>query len=247
MMITNAPQAVDQARAPRRLGLLAIPVLSTAFGFVGSFTIGQPALAAFGLLWGIAAMLAAPRLARRGALSPTQANAPIYVMLPLACIVLGGSIIGHLAGPTPIAFLQLLQQPGYGFFFYAFHGPFEWLLMPWALMANWGHPARRKLLIVAAVIFYLGRTASALYFAPNALYWGGHPAEAAEHLDQLAVWIRLDLIRVVLQDVVTAALMLAAALHLKFGPLPSRVASSAEEVEQTRSRRRAGTSPPANQ
>ena len=215
-MITNAPEAAENQARTRRLTLVAIPVMSTAFGFIGSFTIGQPALAGFGLLWGIVAMLVAPRLARRGALSASQANAPVYVMLPLACIVLGGSIIGHLAGPTPSAFLQLLQQPGYGIFFYAFHGPFEWLLMPWALMVNWHRPARRRLLVVAAVIFYLGRTASALYFAPNAIYWGQHPVEAAEHLDQLALWIRLDLIRVVLQDTVTAALMLIAALHPKF-------------------------------
>jgi len=76
-------------------------------------------------------------------------------MLPLACIALGGAIMGHLAGPTPTAFLQLVQQPGYGLFFYALHGPFEWLLMPWALMVNWPYPTRRRLLIVAAVIFYL--------------------------------------------------------------------------------------------
>lgn len=200
-----------------RIGLVAIPVLSTAFGFIGGYTIGQqPALAGFGLLWGLVAMLVAPRLARRGARSPGQANIPVHVMLPMACIVLGGSIIGHLAGPTPTTFLQLLEQPGYGLFFYAFHGPFEWLLMPWALMVNWHHPTRRRLLVAAAVIFYLGRVASALYFAPNAIYWGSHPADAAAHLDQLALWIRLDLIRVVVQDTATATLLLLAALHHRF-------------------------------
>ena len=114
-----------------------------------------------------------------------------------------------------LARVQLLQQPGYGLFFYALHGPFEWLLMPLALMVNWLHPTRRRLLIVAAVIFYLGRVASALYFAPAALYWGRHPAEAAAHLDQVALWIGLDLIRVIVQDTVTAALLLVAALHHK--------------------------------
>jgi hypothetical protein len=83
-------------------------------------------------------------------------------------------------------------------------------------MVNWPHPTRRRLLIVAAVIFYLGRVASALYFAPVAIYWGGHPAEAAAHLDQVALWIRLDLIRLILQDTVIAALLLLAALHPKF-------------------------------
>jgi len=137
-------------------------------------------------------------------------------MLPLACIALGGAIMGHLAGPTPTAFLQLVQQPGYGLFFYALHSPFEWLLMPWALIVNWHHPTRRWLLIVAAVIFYLGRVASALYFAPTAIYWARLPAEASGHLDQVALWIRLDLIRLIFQDTVNTALVLLAALHHKF-------------------------------
>jgi hypothetical protein len=222
-MSADAPQATDSLKQTRhRLGLVAIPVLSTAFGYVGGYTIDQQLLmAGFGLLWGVVAMLLAPRLARRGACSAGQANTPVYVMLPLALIVLGGSILGHLAGPTPTAFLQLLQQPGYGLFFFALHVPFEWLLMPWALMVNWHHPTRRRLLIVAAMIFYLGRVASALYFAPAAIYWGLHPAEAAAHLDQVALWIRLDLIRLILQDTVNAALLLLAALHPKF-----RLASS---------------------
>jgi hypothetical protein len=217
-MSANSPQATDTPNQTRhRLGLVAIPVLSTTFGFVSGYTIGQQLLmAGFGLLWGVVAMLVAPRLARRGARSAGLANTPVYVMVPLACIVLGGAILGHLAGPTPTAFLQLLQQPGFGLFFYAIHGPFEWLLMPWALMVNWPYPTRRRLLIVAAVIFYLGRATSALYFAPNAIYWGRHPAEAAAHLDQVALWIRLDLIRLILQDAVNAALLLLAALHPKF-------------------------------
>lgn len=92
--------------------------------------------------------------------------------------------------------------------------------MPWALIVNWHHPARRRLLIVAAAIFYFGRSASALYFAPTAIDWAQHPAEAADHLDQVALWIRLDLVRLILQDTLNAALLLAAALHPN--PNPSR-------------------------
>jgi hypothetical protein len=212
--VLEAPDSPSQAR--HRLRLIAIPVLSTAFGYVSGYTIDQqPGMAAFGLLWGIGAMLIAPHLARRGAHSAGQANAPIYVMLPLACMVLGGSILGHLAGSTPPTFLQLLQQPGYGLFFYALHSPFEWLLMPWALIVNWHDSTRRRLLLVAAIIFYLGRIASALYFAPAAISWGQHPAEAAAHFDHVALWIRLDLIRLIVQDTVNAALLLFVALHHK--------------------------------
>jgi hypothetical protein len=204
-----------------RAALVVVPLLSATFGFVGGFVIHQPlAMAGFGLLWGVVVVLFAARLARRGARSTGWANAPIHVMLPLAFIVLGGSIIGHLAGPTPTTFLHLLDQPGYTTFFAALHLPFEWLLMPWALIVNWHHPARRRLLIAAAVIFYLGRCASALYFAPTALNWAAHPAEAADHLDQVAQWIRLDLVRLVLQDALNATLLLAAALHHRMSPTP---------------------------
>jgi hypothetical protein len=168
-MSANAPQATHSPSQTRhRLGLVAIPVLSTAFGYVSGYAIDQQlVMGAFGLLWGVVAMLVAPRLARWGARSAGEANAPVYVMLPLACIVLGGAILGHLAGPTPTAFLQLLQEPGYGLFFYGLHGPFEWLLMPWALIVNWPHPTRRRLLIVAAVIFSLSTTTKVMPHGPR--------------------------------------------------------------------------------
>lgn len=200
-----------------RFSLVAVPILSTAFGYIGGNVIDQRiGMAAFGLIWGIAAMRVAPRLARLGARSAGHANAPVYIMLPLACMALGGSILGHLAGPTPSGFLQLVQHDGYTLFFYALHGPFEWLLMPWALMVNWAEPRRRRLLVITATIFYAGRVTSALYFAPAALDWGDHPAEAAAEIDQVALWVHLDLVRVAVQDAVIAALLLPAALHREF-------------------------------
>lgn len=225
-MTTGAPPRTDTQPEDihprrRRLALTGIPLLGTAFGFVGGFAIGQHlALAGFGFVWGVVAMLVAPRLARRGRQSAAWADTPVLVMLPLAFIVLGGALLGHLAGPTPATFLRLLEQPGYGTFFYALHGPFEWLLMPWALIANWHHRARRRLLVITAVVFYLGRAASAVYFAPNATHWGQHPADA--QLDEVSLWIGLDLIRLVLQDALTAALLFAAALHPRLRPHPLR-------------------------
>jgi hypothetical protein len=59
-MSANAPQAVDSPDQTRdhRLGLVAIPVLSTAFGYVGGYTIDQQlGMAGFALLWGVVAML----------------------------------------------------------------------------------------------------------------------------------------------------------------------------------------------
>jgi hypothetical protein len=205
---------LDDYLVMTRLALLTIPVLSSAFGLVSGRAIEQSlAMAGFGLMWGIAVMLVAPPLARRGAVSAGQANAPVYVLLLLAFVVLGAAIVVHIVGPTPTTFLQLLKQRGYGLFFYAVHGSFEWLLMPWALIVNWHYPNRRRLLIVTALFFYAGRVASALYFAPTAIYWVQNPAEAAAHLDQVALWMRLDLLRLVGQDAVTAALLVVVSLH----------------------------------
>jgi hypothetical protein len=64
-MSANTAQATDsQSPIRHRLGLVAIPVLSTAFGYISGYTIEQqPIMAGFGLLWGCVAMLVAPRLA----------------------------------------------------------------------------------------------------------------------------------------------------------------------------------------
>jgi hypothetical protein len=214
--------SVEAPRAGRtRLWLLAIPLLSAVFGFVSGHVIDQQIpMAVFGMLWGIGAMFTAPRVARRGADSDRYADAPICVLLPLTFAVLGASVIVHLLGPSPAAFLHLVKQAAYGLFFAGMHTVVEWLLMPWALMANWWRPMRRRLLIVAAGFFYLGRVASALYFAPAALEWVDNPAVAAANLDQIAVWMRLDVLRLVLQDTVIAAMVLAVAFHAQPRPAP---------------------------
>jgi hypothetical protein len=206
-----------------RFRMLFIPTLSTTFGFVTGHAIDKPwAMAGFGLFWGIAVMVVAPLIARRSAFSTAQANAPVYVMVLLAFAVLGAAIVVHVVGATPAAFLQLAQQRGYGLFFYAVHGSFEWLLMPWALIANWPDPKRRRLLIVAALFFYAGRIASALYFAPIALYWVQNPAEAAAHLDEVGEWMRWYLVRLIGQDAVMAALLAAVSLQGQRKRAPAR-------------------------
>jgi hypothetical protein len=225
-MRTNPTGAMaGQPRNRHRIGLLAIPALSTAFGYIGGQVIDQPlGMAGFGLFWGLVITAFTPSLARAGSCNPTQANLPVYIMLPLACIVLGGSLLAHIVGSTPANLLPLLEHPGYGLFFYSIHGLFEWVLMPWALIVNWHHPARRRLLIVAAVMFYAARLASALYFAPNAIAWGNDPSAAVTHVDDVALWIRLDRLRVIIQDLVIAAIMLIAALHPRLRPFHGRIA-----------------------
>lgn len=187
--------------------LLWIPVLSTAFGVAGGVGLDVVLpMAAFGLVWGLVAAAIAPRVARWG---ERRGDAALYLAVALAFVVLGGALLGGLLSPSPPRLLDLLAQESYGTFFYAFHGPFEWLLMPALLMLNWHRPARRRLIVAAAVAFYIGRVASALYFAPNALDWGDDPAAA--DLDQVRVWIDLNWVRTALQDTLTAVLLLLAA------------------------------------
>ena len=201
-----------------------LPGLGAAFGYIGGFTLGGHApLAIFGLVWGCLAANVAPRVARWAAGSPARPDLPLLVMFPLSWLVLGGAILGHLAGPTPASFLNLLKQPGYGLFFYGIHGPFEWILVPWALMANWSCPKRRSQLVLIAMVFYAGRSASAIYFAPRAIAWGAQPAMAQLMSDSVALWIRLDIIRVILQDLTTAVLLFMV-LH---GPAMSKVRQTA--------------------
>jgi hypothetical protein len=190
--------------------LVLIPVLSTAFGAAGGVTLDAVLpMAAFGLAWGLVAAVIAPRAARWGARQPARADIVLFLAVALAFVVLGGALLGDLLSTSPPGLLDLLAHESYGPFFYAFHGPFEWLLVPALLMLNWHRPGRRRLLVGAAVAFYIGRTSSALYFAPHALDWGDDPAAA--DLDQVRVWIDLNWVRTVLQDTLTATLLLLAA------------------------------------
>ena len=186
-----------------RIRFVVIPVLGTTFGAVSGVTIDQVLpMAVFGLAWGLGAATLAPRVARRGA----DSTVVPFLAVALAFVVLGGSLLGGLITPTPNDLLGLLGHAGFGSFFYAVHASFEWLLMPALLMLSWHHPRRRALAIAAAVTFYAGRCASALYFAPHALDWGDDPASA--DLDQVRLWMNLNWIRVAVQDTATAILLL---------------------------------------
>lgn len=208
----HVPPAVTvEPRPASRLPLLVIPILSTAFGAAAGRMLGAVVpMAAFGLAWGVAAATVAPRLARRGARPSVWADLPLYLAMPLAFVVLGAALLGDILAATPQAQLDLLQWPQFGLFFYAIHGPFEWILMPLVVMLNWERPARRRLVVAAAVAFYAGRLASALYFAPNALAWGADPAGAT--LDEVQMWMTLNWARTLVQDLTTAILLLLATI-----------------------------------
>lgn len=76
------------------------------------------------------------------------------------------------------------------------------------VMLNWHRPARRWLMVAAAAAFYAGRVASGLYFAPNAMDWGEDPT--IDRPEEVQLWMNLNWIRLILQDTVTAVLLLLA-------------------------------------
>jgi len=198
----------------RPLPLLSIVVLSTAFGAIsGSVVDASVAMAGFGLLWGAVALALAPRAARVGARSAMWADAPVAVAAALALVVVGGSIQALMQYTSASATVVLLQQSSSYWFFPVLHGLFEWVLLPAVLMLNWTHRTRRNLLLVTAVVFYLGRISSALYFAPHVFEWVRLPFGAplsVETLEDVQLWIKVNWLRFVFQDVLVAGLLLLA-------------------------------------
>jgi len=191
---------------------LVIPLLSALFGAISGTTIGAVVpMAVFGLAWGVLIAIIAPRLTRFGARPSVWAELPLWVAVSLAFIVLGGALLGDFLAVTPQDQMQILQFSRFGIYFAVIHTIFELLLMPLVQMLNWNRPGRRELVVGAAVVFYLRRAVSALYFAPMAIAWGNNPSLAT--LDEVQLWMNLNWVRSVGQDGITAVLLLLAALR----------------------------------
>lgn len=202
----------------RRLALLAIPLLSTTFGFVSGTAVDeQLPSAAFGLAWGVVVMLFVPRLVRRGARSPGWGDAPLYLALALAFMSLGGGIVGELLSPTTQSEFEMTREPAFGFYFASIHLTFEWLLLPAALILNWTDRPRRYLILVAALSFYVMRMVSAVYFAPTAMDWGDLPDNTVVSGDleaDVERWTMLNRwVRGPFQEWLSTALLAAAAVR----------------------------------
>jgi hypothetical protein len=198
--------------------MLAIPLLSTAFGFVtGTAVDAQVPSAIFGLVWGVVVMALAPRLVRRGAQAPGWAIAPLYLMCALAFMSLGGGIVSDLLSSTTQSDFEMARLPAFGFYFASIHITFEWLLLPAALMLNWTDRPRRYLILVAGVSFYVMRMISAVYFAPTAMDWADLPADTIVSGDlevEVQRWTTLNLwVRGPLQEWLVTALLVVATLR----------------------------------
>jgi hypothetical protein len=191
-------------RRPR--WLLFLPVVSTVFGAISGSTIDASLpFAAFGLLWGVVTVAVAPRIAERGKRSAVWANVSVYITFVLSLIALGGALLGDVITTSPQDAVGVFQKAAFGAFFATIHATFEWILLPLALAVNWSYASRRRWLIVAAALFYAGRIASSLYFAPRAMAWGADPTQAV--VDDVQLWLALNWLRTLFQDGAIAAIL----------------------------------------
>ncbi|WP_279580396.1 hypothetical protein [Fodinicola feengrottensis] len=128
-----------------------------------------------------------------------------------------GILLELMMFPNPDAYLSMIQTAGNGTVgFYATFNPLtEWILVPLALFFNWRSPVRRKIAIVAAVLYYLERVATYLYFAPAVLRWQGSQKSAELVQQQVGGWLSIDWMRMAV-DGLTIVLFVA----ITFLPAP---------------------------
>lgn len=183
--------------------------------------------AAVALVWAGLAALVAARLRR----TPTRAAAVAGAVAIAAAMLLAPGVVLHLMFATPAGYLAVQQSTaGSGTVgFYATLNPLtEWVLVPLVLFLAWPQPAARRPALVAAVLFYLERAVTYLYFAPALLAWPRTPTTPAL-LAEVDVWLRLDWTRVAVDALVVllcarAALAAAAAAPARPDDLARRTA-----------------------
>jgi hypothetical protein len=126
-----------------------------------------------GLIWGILVGLASTWTARRWSSLPKRW---LYFAVFVATTLFGGSLLAmllYVASPTPENILALMRAPFKGgfTFFVIFNSLMEWLILPAALFLNWQRSQRRPLLIICAVLFYLSRVWTYVYFVPQIFHF----------------------------------------------------------------------------
>ena len=141
----------------------------------------------------------------------------LFVAAFIATTLFGGSLFAmllYVASPTPENILTLMRPPFKGgfAFFVTFNSLMEWLVIPVAVFLNWNYPRRRPFLVACAVLFYLSRAWTYIYFVPQIFQFMAVPAGASispEVANGVAKWVNLSWIRYA-SDGVVAVLFLRA-------------------------------------
>jgi hypothetical protein len=217
-------------RTPTLVAVAGTTLIGASAGSLGG-PIPAAILGAVGFAWGVVVVLIAARLIR----SPRRAtfsNVALYAAtFATACLTGVGlhdmPIMAVSVDGAPQFFADLVRPPvgdAEALPFYLLNTPLEWLLIPAALLLNAWIPKRRKLILVATVIFIALRVWSYVYFIPQILDWGegqaGQPLTAAQ-LEQATLWVDLSWIRLAM-DAAIALLLLGAAF------VPAAVTHSSE-------------------
>lgn len=177
-----------------------IAVFASTLGFLEARMLNAPVLLELGMGIGMGVVWTAiaygvSRLLERFRENPVNApnGSAIAVALCATMLLTPGILLELMMFPSPDAYLSMIESAGNGTVgFYATFNPLnEWVLVPLALFFNWRSPIRRRIAIVAAVLYYLERVATYLYFAPAVLRWQASP-KSAELVQQVGNWLSVD-------------------------------------------------------
>ena len=198
--------------------LLVVVPPTILIGALGS-SLGGPVASIIGgvagLIWGILIGFASTLVARRWPKFPSRW---LYFGAVIAATLFGGSLFAmllYVASPTPENILALMRPPWKGglTFFVIFNSLMEWFVIPVAVFVNWQNPRRRPLLIACAVLFYLSRVWSYIYFVPQIFQFmtvssGG--ALSSELAASVVKWVNLSWLRCAFDGVVAVLFLRAA-------------------------------------
>jgi hypothetical protein len=185
--------------------LLILGALASLLGFLESRAVDAPLVAhvGAGVLFGVVWVSVAALVARRLRHSPRRTAAVAMAVALASAMLLAPGVILHLMYHAPASYLAVQQSDaGSGTVaYYAILNPLtEWLLVPLALHLAWPDRATRVPALLAAGLYYAERVTTYLYFAPAILAWPGRPV-TPRLLDEVAVWLHLDVARMVVNGV----------------------------------------------
>jgi hypothetical protein len=198
---------------------IIVTFATTLIGALGS-SLGGPIAAIIGAIvglgWGIGVGILSAWLVRRW---PSISRRWLCIGAFIAATLFGGSLFAmllYVASPTPENILALMRPPWKGgfTFFVIFNSLMEWLVIPLALFLNQKYPRRRPLLITCAVLFYLSRVWSYVYFVPQIFRFmriqTTEPISGKVASDVLK-WVNLSWIRCAIDGVVAILFLRATA------------------------------------
>jgi hypothetical protein len=237
------------ATTRRRIVLyLVVGVLAVVLSALSSRAIGQPITngAASGLVWTLLAIGVATLVNRRRDRLGHWPDTVALLTAANAAIVIGAGLLLVFTFPTAESYLAMNQTeagPNHSFFYGLVNTPREWLLVPLAVLLNWHLPKRRRLLLAAAVVLYIERVITYLYFAPTVLSWQDTtPAQTTPALlDEVSRWMTLSLARFPVDWFLLAVLMVVVVAHPRTGGGARPQAAGSSAADATPAARTIGT------